>query len=381
LDIELDKHFDSLLDGKPNIQSKIEKQPAQNPLIMIQTIIDQFTKLISLAQLDADKGWQYRVKNYQKVLKILKTDSKTTPLTNLTEIVTLLQTNGVGKKDKPPYKNSIIIKIKNILDGNMVVDPEHNQRLINYNEILSIPEVGPSKAKQLLLEGKTLSDLMADPSLLNRKQQIGLRYYHDLQTRIPRSEMEFWLQTLSTATKQTCKELDISESIVKMDLTGSYRRGHLDSGDVDFYIAIPETHIKNFMSTLVDCLIKFNILNRADIFSQGDKKMMSVARLTDKHLARHLDVFIFPIHQYPFAILFATGSGEFNVKMRQFALKHGWSLSDKALLLKNNKGRPPNQQELQSKGLLSIQTENDIFRFLSRDFVEPHLRTPKYLFN
>ena len=108
--------------------------------------------------------------------------------------------------------------------------------------------------------------------------------------------------------------------------------------------------------------------------------MMSVARLTDESLARHLDVFIFPIHQYPFALLFATGCGEFNVKMRQFALKHGWSLSDKALLLKNNKGRPPNLEELQSKDLLSIQTENDIFQFLSLDYVEPHLRTPKHSF-
>jgi DNA polymerase/3'-5' exonuclease PolX len=165
-----------------------------------------------------------------------------------------------------------------------------------------------------------------------------------------------------------------------MDLTGSYRRGHDSSGDVDFYIALPETHIKKVMPTLVKCLIENNILNQADIFSQGEKKMMSVATLTDESVARHLDVFIFPIHQYPFALLFATGCGEFNVKMRQYALRNGWSLSDKALLLKNNKGSPPTLETLQSKGLLSIQTENDIFQFLSLDFVEPHLRTPTYTF-
>ena len=347
---------------------------------MKQTIISQFEKLIAFSRLEGEKGWQFSVKNYQKVNAILKAETK--PLTSLTEIVALLKQNGMFKSEnKPPYKSKILIKIGQILEGKLVVSPEHTQRLQDYQQLISIPEVGPSKAKQLLNDGITFSQLQENPSLLNRKQQIGLRYYQDLQQRIPRSEMDLWLHSLlARLTHRTCQILQIPEKLIKMDLTGSYRRGQDSSGDIDFYIALPETHIKNFMSTLVRCLIENNILNQADIFSQGEKKMMSVARLTDKSLARHLDVFIFPIHQYPFALLFATGCGEFNVKMRQFALKHGWSLSDKALLLKNNKGRPPNLEELQSKDLLSIQTENDIFQFLSLDYVEPHLRTPKHSF-
>ena len=49
-----------------------------------------------------------------------------------------------------------------------------------YKQLLSIPEVGPSKAKQLIQEGYTLTILREDSSVLNRKQQIGLRYYDDL---------------------------------------------------------------------------------------------------------------------------------------------------------------------------------------------------------
>jgi DNA polymerase/3'-5' exonuclease PolX len=346
---------------------------------MISTIIQQIQQLISLSSLDAEKGWKFRVKNYQKVINILKQTNNIT-ITSLPEVVCLLQQHGMFKKEKQPYKSQILIKIGKILDGHNIVDAQNIQRLTSYNQLISIPEVGPSKAKQLLQEGITMTHLINNPTLLNRKQQIGLRHYHDLKTRIPRKEMYEWLKTLKNATHQTCTHLNIPLNIVKMDLTGSYRRGLLTSGDVDFYITIPETYMHNFMSVLVKFLMKTCILNQADIFSQGIKKMMSVARLTNKHLARHLDVFIFPSHQYPFAILFATGCGEFNVKMRQFALQHGWSLSDKALLLTNNKGRPPNTTELQSKKLLTIETEKDIFQFLSLEYVEPHLRTPNHLF-
>ena len=46
-------------------------------------------------------------------------------------------------------------------------------------------------------------------------------------------------------------------------------------------------------------------------------------------------IYFIILKEYPFALLFSTGSGQFNIEMRADAIKKGYSLSEKELMYKN----------------------------------------------
>ena len=55
--------------------------------------------------------------------------------------------------------------------------------------LMKVHGVGPVKARQLVDDGiRTIADLRADETVLNQVQRTGLKYFEDLQTRIPRAD-------------------------------------------------------------------------------------------------------------------------------------------------------------------------------------------------
>ena len=70
---------------------------------------------------------------------------------------------------------------------------------------------------------------------------------------------------------------------------------------------------------------------------------------------RHLDIVETTKEDYPFAILYFTGSGPFNVKMRKNALDQGYSINECAMTVKKTGERV---NELSN-------CEEDIFKFLN----------------
>ena len=76
---------------------------------------------------------------------------------------------------------------------------------------------------------------------------------------------------------------------------------------------------------------------------------------------RHLDIVETTKEDYPFAILYFTGSGPFNVKMRKNALDKGYSINEYAMTIKKTKERVDH----------IFKTEQDIFTFLEMDYRSP----------
>ena len=68
--------------------------------------------------------------------------------------------------------------------------------------------------------------------------------------------------------------------------------------------------------------------------------------------------------EYPFAILYFTGSAEFNVRMREDLLKRGLTLNEYSL--KDSKTKKKVDQEFNN--------EKDIFEYIKYDYVEPENR-------
>jgi DNA polymerase/3'-5' exonuclease PolX len=64
---------------------------------------------------------------------------------------------------------------------------------------------------------------------------------------------------------------------------------------------------------------------------------MGVCRF--EHPTHHrIDIKYYPLEQYAWALLYFTGSGEFNRQLRLFAMKNGLQLSDHGVVRKPYKG-------------------------------------------
>ena len=343
-----------------------------------ETVVSEFQVLIDRSQAIRDKGWQHKLTNYRKVVNLVRKSPQ--PLLTTQDALAILRQGGMKLAgEKPPkWKSKILQKIEEIVQtGSLQAAQEarKDDKVIAIQQLMRVPEVGPSKAESLYSEGITsLAQLQQQPQLLNRKQLIGLRHLADLETRIPRTEMNRWQSLLLTTVGEVEELMD--ETVTACALTGSYRRGAVDSGDVDFYIAVSDPDAP-WLESLQQSLGDMEVIQPDDIISLGKHKMMAVARIGPKGKARHLDLFVFPSDQYPFALMFATGSGEFNVRFRSYALEQGWSLSDKGLFRGNSKGPAATPAEIQARiGKSEITSEHDIFQFLGVHYLKPEERTP-----
>jgi DNA polymerase beta len=240
------------------------------------------------------------------------------------------------------------------------------------------------------------------PDLLHEKQKAGLFYYEDLVERIPREEMrehEIYLQgvveTLRVPTPLSSGDvkptpLTHQSGEVSLTIVGSYRRGAETSGDVDVLLRVPSSWTSLMCATYLHNVIM--ALETAGymeyILALGEKKCMGIARLPSHdgkdYKARRVDFLITPEHEYACALLYFTGSDMFNVAFRQRALQKGYTLNEHSMEALRTRPAapagllcapiPPSIGEKVVPPPPPFHTEQDIFRFLSLQYVEPSKR-------
>tara|TARA_B100000768_G_scaffold181342_1_gene203918 strand:+ start:799 stop:3018 length:2220 start_codon:yes stop_codon:yes gene_type:complete len=340
------------------------------------------SKLITKIISEKEANWTFRVKSYKQANEILKDDMA---LSSVEDYIKVLREGDMKltgeenfKAKNGNWKSAILQKIDSILktgqtDGISLT--EQDPRSLAIENLTKIPNIGPSTASKIYdnEEITTIEELRyiysINKDILNDKQAIGLKHYDDLMRRIPRNEMDDWNQILENVFSETIKELGISGELI---LAGSYRRKTPDSGDID---ALITTDVKSprVMTTFYNNLVKRNIIKPSDIIAKGPTKIMAVASIDE--YSRHLDIFYHPKETFPFAILFTTGSKEFNVRMRKFALEKGYSLNEQNLTHKSPTGRKvTNVEYLTVIDKEFPETERDVFDFLGYPFITPESR-------
>ena len=215
--------------------------------------------------------------------------------------------------------------------------------------------IGPKKAKALIEQGiTTISQLKENQKLLNNVQKLGLEYYNDIIKRIPRSEIDTYYNVF----KQVFDTLGYEDA--SMDIVGSYRRGLTTSGDIDVIItdkANKSQILQDFINKLVEKKI---ILHK---LTDGKTKVLVIAQLPGKP-ARRVDFLYSSPGEYPFAVLYFTGSKIFNTVMRQKALNLDYTLNEHGIyhMVSGKKGK---------KVDLKFNDEKDIFDFLNIKYKKP----------
>ncbi len=218
---------------------------------------------------------------------------------------------------------------------------------------MNVYGIGPKKALDLIQEGyRTIPELRAaaitNPKLLNKNQRIGLQYYEQLLERIPRVEMD------QHATKlMTLKPVALEGVIV-----GSYRRGRPDSGDIDMLIRTADATIDApaALAAYVTALKAAGYIK--EVLAQGDHKCLAICQLPG-FSARRLDLLVTPPEEFPFAVLYFTGSDGFNVRMRQIAVETGFTLNEHGI-----------KHIKTGANVIGLKSERDIFTMLKMEWRE-----------
>jgi DNA polymerase/3'-5' exonuclease PolX len=362
---------------------EIDKYESLEPKDYKQIIIDTFKLLIQNEETQKDQNWQFKRKAYKQVVDIFSQSQLNFHSVN--EALKILREGGAKFEGEEAYftkngeyKSKSIQKIDEIIKtGNLskAIEISENPKVKAITELTKIPEIGPAKAEKLYLLGITtiaqLTDVYKqDNKLLNGKQAIGLKYYSDLEKRIPRSEMDTWNKFFDVILNLTIKK--IKADGVRMQLVGSYRREAESSGDIDILLTSKNAEEgKKLMTAFIKELLRTDNLDKSLVFSSGTTKFMGLGKIEDYY--RHIDIFYYSENEYPFALLFSTGSGQFNIEMRGDTLKKGYSLSEKELIYKN--GEKITQEEYISIIGKNYPTdEKDIFDFLAIKYIEPKYR-------
>jgi len=255
--------------------------------------------------------------------------------------------------------DAVIKKLTSFLkDGKLdVLEKYKNSPLYTFKEVYGI---GPKKAKELVDKHKitTIKELREkQDDVLNDVQKKGLKYYEDIIKRIPRSEIDMYNKKIQQEFNK------INDGNSSFEIVGSYRRKAKHSGDIDIIISNKKND-KTIFNKFINILIEKKII--VETLSHGNVKCLAVGKIRGRP-NRRVDFMYSPPLEYPFAILYFTGSKNFNTFMRQRALHIGLTMNEHGFhhMEKGKKGK---------KLVKKFETEKDIFDFLSMEYKAPHER-------
>jgi DNA polymerase IV len=237
---------------------------------------------------------------------------------------------------------------------------------------LGVYGAGLSQANKWIQAGyHTLQDLV-EKAILTPNQKIGIQHYDDFATRIPRAEVEAHGAFVRTA---LCK-LDPEFRVYVM---GSYRRGALDSGDVDLIITKPQSSIATMRNIVFEQLVPL-LFNKGFLktslatsrrHNEGTK-WHGASCLPSSSVWRRLDLLLVPEEEMGAALLYFTGNDIFNRSMRLLASKKGMRLNQRGLYKDVMRGK--NRERITQGTLVEGRDEKRIFEILGVPWREPKER-------
>ncbi len=228
---------------------------------------------------------------------------------------------------------------------------------IDLEEIIAVEGVGPKRAKVLYqkLRIKNLKDLEKQA----RSHKIASLFGFGKKTEknilesiafLKKSKGRFLLGDILPKAKEIYEKLKSLKEVERIDIAGSLRRKKETIGDVDFLV------ISKNPGPIMDFFVKLPGVIK--IWAKGATK--SSIRLKDGGEGFDVDIRVVPKKSFGAALQYFTGSKEHNIETRKIAMDKGLKLSEYGLF------RGPR--------MVASQTEEDIYRALDMDWIEPELR-------
>ncbi|OJA20779.1 hypothetical protein AZE42_07015, partial [Rhizopogon vesiculosus] len=349
------------------------KEPQQRECVN-QDIIDKLEELMELHKAKLGEEDRWRVYSYSKCIRALRNYPKKIKSFNEARSI-----NGVGEKTAR--------KIMEIMEtGNLRrIGYEKTDDVTAINLFQGIYGVGRQISSMWYNNGcRTLDDIRARKGgiKLSPVQEIGLRFYDDINSRMPRSEAE----TIFNMIKPIALELDEN---LYIDIMGSFRRftlvpllsrhilnfidrGKTTCGDIDILITRPTSDGMTHAGLLPELLARLHALKiltedlaLPDDFSALELCYRGLCKLPEPDAKRRrIDILCVPWENRGAALLYYTGDDIFNRAMRMKANVLGYSLNQRGLYAGVVRDPRNRRVKVSAGNIVASETEEEIFKIL-----------------
>lgn len=233
-------------------------------------------------------------------------------------------------------------------------------------ELMKVPTIGPKKAfklvKELRLEKtKTLFDeikknaakgkIASIPTFGKKSQEQILSAVERYEGRSQEHHFRMPLPYADRLAQEVVNYLRKNKNVGRIDVLGSLRRRVVTIGDIDIAVTCEngkETgiieHFKRFSKSVAT-------------YNSGTKKASIVLSSQIR-----IDLRVQDEETYGSMLQYFTGSKEHNIRLREFALKKKYSLSEYGI------------RDLRRNKLYEFANEEDFYHFLLLDYIPPEIR-------
>lgn len=310
---------------------------------------------------------QLIIQNLTELLNHYKNDSKlkfkyaaiNKALTYIKKYQYPITSGNYAKEHLPNIGDGIAKRIDEIIETGTLneLGKNDNENALHcaIKDLTRITGLGEIRAKKLTTMGimsvEQYRKAIADGKVKSTHHiDIGLKYLEDLEHRIPRQEIE----QMETILRRELSKLNPS---LIFNICGSYRRGCQTCGDIDVLITNQnKADTKQYLSKYTDRLTEIGFLVD-HLTVNGQKKYMGVCKI-DK-LGRRIDIRFVDYDAYYAALIYFTGSKNFNIEIRNRAIELGYSLNEYGLTNRD------------TKEMICLHSEEEIFQLLTIDYVAP----------
>ena len=318
-------------------------------------VIDNFKQLIKQIKIDIDNSsgkehmkHLFRLKSIETALKIIEKYPK-----DELDLQELLKMKGIGE--------GTIRRIKEISQSGKLEEVKITKIDEEFLKIIEDLEeahgIGKKTAYELFKKYnvKNLDDLRDKINKgeieVNDIIKKGLKYAGKINTEIPHD-------TISEIQDELLNILFKIDVELFGTVCGSYRRQKKTSGDIDFIIVHPKNKSEYFEAFLLK-LKNTGFLIESLTGEKVETKFMGIFKRNN--IIGRIDIRFIPYDSYYYALLYFTGSKDFNRNMRLIAISHGYKLNEYGLFNKQNKN-------------LKVSSEKEIFDLLNMEYVQPQFR-------
>lgn len=325
--------------------------PNARTIEVLQEMCDYYTRMND----------QWRIMSYRKAIKTLQRQTR------------LVRTADEARA-LPNIGGRLAQKIEEIVstDGLRRLEYAQAEPLDRVLQLfLGVYDVGLAQANKWIAKGfRTLRDL-EEGARLSRNQRVGVERYEDLNSRIPRAEVE----ALGEVVRAAAAKIDDG---VEMIIGGSYRRGAESSGDIDFVVTKKGTssaeELTPFLTRLSRDLEDAGILvaTLAASRTRSDGSKLHGCCVLPPPAAptwRRVDFLLVPESEMGAALLYFTGNDIFNRSMRLLASKKGMRLNQRGLY--EGVMGAPGRERVNEGRLVEGRDERKIFEVLGVQWREP----------
>ena len=243
-------------------------------------------------------------------------------------------------------------------------------RLAALQNLTQVFDIGPKKADELYTKGiRSVEQLRDRPdlaALVGQSTCLYLKHMDDLHERVPREEIETWEKLL----RDVARGVDDRIGIIAC---GSYRRGEIESKDVDLLLWVDGAPTGDVVARLLPC-IKERGFEMFDLKTKNPVESgfyFGIGRLPGiGNKFRRVDFRCVPYTEFACSLFHWTGNEQFNRSISRCANEQNLSFSNHGIFRRDGSGAkvgPPKR----------VDCEEDIFRELGLQYVLPSERKGK----